>query len=257
MKLSGYFAPRILIPVVACLTLSAVSTAHAQAPDPPRHGFVSIGGGFQLGGKIFTASTSQQKFDETAQLALVHEASEGGFLDVSGGVTVWNALAIGVGFTQFKDTNGVTGIGDIPNPLFFDRPRSVSFEDSGFEHREIGINISAVYPIPVTDRLTVTLSGGPTLFRLRQDLVADVELAGATPPRFDRPTVVGTTPLSASGTGWGGHLGVEGTYLLTEQLGVGAFARVTGGSVDLTTETISAIVDVGGPQLGAALTLFF
>ena len=182
---------------------------------------------------------------------------QGGFLDVASGVRVWHALALGVGFTQFNDTSGIDGIGSVPNPLFFNRPRNVSFEDTGFEHRQIGINISALYSIPLSDRLIVTISGGPTLFRLRQDLVTDVELGAATPPNFDNGEVIATTATSSNGTGWGGHFGVEGTYLLTEQLGVGAFIRVTAGSVDLATETTSAVVDVGGPQLGAALKLFF
>ena len=157
-----------------------------------------------------------------------------------------------------ENQENITGTGAVPNPLFFDRPRIVMFEETDLKHREIGIHFSAVYVIRVADRVVVTVSGGPSLLRLRQDLVSNIELGPETDvPFFDTVSVASVATTSANERGLGGHIGFDGTFLLNEQLGVSAFARYVGGSVDLHNGDSVVSVDVGGFQFGGGLRLFF
>lgn len=134
----------------------------------------------------------------------------------------------------------------------------MTFTETALKHREVGIHISAVYVLPVSERFMLSIFGGPTVFRVRQDLVTDVELGPETAaPLFDMVSVASVTTSSANESGIGGHIGFDGTFLLNDQLGVGGFVRYTGGSVDLPTGTTTTTIDVGAAQLGGGLRLFF
>lgn len=239
--------------VVALLTLGS-----AEAQEWTGKGFVSISGGGQFGDRQFEADFSVPKFDETADFTTNHALSGGGILDVTGGLRIWRNVAFGVGFSVLQNSDDISGTGTVPNPLFFDSPRSVTFTETALKHREVGIHISAVYVLPVSERFMLSIFGGPTVFRVRQDLVTDVELGPETAaPLFDMVSVASVTTSSANESGIGGHIGFDGTFLLNDQLGVGGFVRYTGGSVDLPTGTTTTTIDVGAAQLGGGLRLFF
>ena len=115
-----------------------------------------------------------------------------------------------------------------------------------------------VYVIPLSDRIRVSVFGGPTLFRLNQDIVEDLQL-GPEPgaPFFNTVDVQSAVASSVTQSGFGGHFGFDGTYLLTSQFGVTGIFRFAGGSVELLDESSATSIDVGGPQLSGGLRLFF
>ena len=241
-----------------CLAVLTLGSAEAQTSNWDGRGFISISGGGQFSDGEFETQLSVPTFDETARFETNHTSGSGGLLDVAGGVRIAGNLGVGVGLSLLTNQNDVSGTGTAPNPLFFDRPRDVVFQETGLEHREVGIHLSAVYIIPVSDRFLVSVFGGPTLFRLRQDIVSSVELGPETAaPLFDMVDVASVSTTSISETGFGGHIGFDGTFLLNDQLGVGGFFRYAGGSVDLPTGDTVVPVDVGGVQVGGGLRLFF
>jgi len=230
----------------------------AQAQEWTGDGFLSINGGGQIGDRQFEANLSVPKFDEIAEFETDHDLGGGGILNVVGVLRVWRSLGVGAGFSLQESTDDISGSGTVPNPLFFDRPRPVSFTETGLKHREIGIHLSAVYVIPVSERFRVSLFGGPTLFRVRQDLVSDITLGPETDaPLFETVSVASVATSSVNGTGGGGHVGFDGAFLLNEQLGFGGFFRFAGGSVDLPTGNSMTSVGVGGAQLGGGLRVSF
>ncbi len=247
---------RRLTATVATVALLTLGSAEAQ--EWTGNGFISISGGGQLGDRQFEANLSVPKFDEIAEFETDHALSGGGILDVGGGLRVWRNLGFGAGFSMLQTSDDVSGTGSVPNPLFFDSPRSVTFTETGLKHREVGVHFSAVYVIPVSERFMVSLFGGPTIFRVRQDFVTDVELGPETDaPLFETVSVASVTTSSTDETGFGGHIGFDGTFLMNDQLGVGGFFRYTGGSVDLPAGNSMKTIDVGGAQLGGGLRLFF
>ena len=245
-----------LAALIAVTVVLTIGNAHAQ--EWTGNGFISISGGGQFGDRQFEANLSVPEFDEVAEYETDHALSGGGILDVGGGLRVWRSLAFGVGFSVLQNTDDVVGSGTVPNPLFFDRPRAVTYSESGLKHREVGIHFSAVYVIPLSERMMVSIFGGPTIFRVRQDLVSAVELGPELDaPLFENVSVSSVTTSSANETSVGGHIGFDGTFLLNDQLGVGGFFRFAGGSVDLPIGNAMTSVDVGGAQLGGGLRLFF
>ena len=256
MKRRGDIVARGL--AAATAVMAVLTLGSAQAQEWTGNGFVSISGGGQFGDRQFEANLSVPKFDEIAEFETDHALSGGGILDVAGGLRVWRNLAFAVGFSVQESSDEITGSGSVPNPLFFDRPRAVTFAETGLKHREVGIHFSAVYVIPVSDRFTVSLFGGPTIFRVRQDPVSSIVLGPETDaPLFETVTVASVGTSSVDETGGGGHLGFDGTFLLNDQLGVGGFFRYAGGSVDLPTGNSMTSLDVGGAQVGGGLRVFF
>lgn len=262
MRRNGDVVARRLTILFVCLAVLTLGRAEAQISEWVSEwdglGFISISGGGQFSDRELTVTQSAPKFEEVAQFETNHTSGSGGLLDVAGGVRIMRNLGVGVGLSFLRNQSNANGTGTVPNPLFFDRPRDVTFAQTGLEHREIGIHFSAVYVIPVSDRFMVSAFGGPTLFRLRQDLVSNVELGPEThAPLFDIVNVESVSTTSVSETGFGGHIGFDGTFLLNDQLGVGGFFRYAGGSVDLPTGDTLVSVSVGGLQIGGGLRLFF
>ncbi len=221
-------------------------------------GFVSVGGGGQLGGRQFKDQSSIRKFDELALLMTQHTLTGGGLLDVSGSLRIWRSLGASIGFSSVQATDDIVGTGTAPNPLFHHRPRPVSYTETGLKRHELAVHLSAVYVIPVSERFIVSVIAGPTLFRVHQDIISDIELGPETQaPLFPTVTVNALTTTSVGRTGIGGHIGFDGTFLLNEELGASGFFHYAGGAVDLPSGNTFISINVGGTQLGGGLKLFF
>jgi hypothetical protein len=118
----------------------------------------------------------------------------------------------------------------------------VSATAGGAEHSEVAINLMGVWMMPVTDKVDVGFSFGPTIFLVKQDVPTAINVAEPG------PTVTGTTFASAEKTTMGVNFGVDVTYLVTPRIGAGVLARYTVGSADL--EGASDSLTVGGFQIG-------
>ncbi len=246
---------RKLIVLVMSLILLVATDVRAQAQRIDL-GFVSMNWAYQVGNRQFLDSLSTPLFDEMATFSVGHEFSSGGLFDVSGGVHVSGNLAVGFGITALRGTGTIVVDGSVPNPLFFDRPRTVTYQETGFNHRELGVHLQAVWFVPVNDKVDVALFWGPSLFSLRQDLVTTVETAEVGAP-FDVVKVSRLVIGQGTQRGVGVNVGVDLTYLFTDNYGAGLFARWAGGSVDFPTSTGEHSVDVGGFQAGVGARLRF
>jgi len=258
MTQHGTRVTRCLPAIISSIMVLSFASAHAQTSDWTGTGFVTIGGGTQSSNQAFKSTKSVMKYGELAKFETDYSSRNGAILDVSAGIRVWQKLAFSVGVSLFESQDNISGQGTVPNPLFIGRPRTVTFEGASFQHRQLGIHLSLVYVIPLSDRIRVTVFGGPTLFRLNQDVVEDLQLGPETDaPFFNTVDVQSALATSVTQAGIGGHFGFDGTYLMTSQFGVTGIFRFAGGSVELLDGNSTIPVDVGGPQLSGGLRLFF
>ena len=247
------------------LTIGLVGApaADAQLPEWTGTAFANINFAGQGGDRSFSESLSAPIYDEVATYDVGHDIAGGGFFDVSGGVRVWSSLAAGLGVTRFSKRSGAAVTGQIPHPLFFDRPRSATFSRTDLEHTETGIHLQAVWVVPVRDRIGVSVFGGPSSFSVDQSIITSVTSAEIAAP-FDVVNISGVATSTVSESAVGGHVGVDVTYLVTEQLGgstgqlgAGVFVRWAGASVDLPASGGVQPLDVGGAQYGIGLRVRF
>lgn len=215
------------IVLVTGLAAAAASGVSAQTPsEPPSRVFVNVNAGAQPSRRFITTSRAFTVYDEPATIATNQRIGNGPVIDISGGYRVWSNLAIGVGFTSFSDTSSSSVTASIPDPLFFDRTAAVTSTATGLEHTERTIHLQAVWFVPVTNKIDVAVSAGPSFVKVGQQLVSSVTVPARTQ---NLDVVVG----DESGTAKGFHVGFDGNYFFTARLGAGIFVRYTAASVDL------------------------
>lgn len=225
-----------------CLALSAVAAPASAQMAWTDKGFVNANVGFQIGSQDFSVATPFEIYGEQGSVTSTMDVKGGGFFDVSGGYKVWRNLAVGIGYTWTDGSTDAAVTANVPDPLFFDQPRSVTATASGVGHTEQQIHLTGTWMIPVTDKIDVGLAFGPTIFSVKQDVPNGVEV---TEPG---PSVSRVNVGSIDETAVGIHLGVDVTYLITPRLGVGGLARFTRGSVDV--DNASDSLKAGGFQIG-------
>ena len=229
-----------------CAVMSAPAYAQMTWTD---QGFVNASLGIQSGSRTLNTSSTFESLDEQARLDTTQDVDGGMFLDISGGYKVWRNLAAAIGFSRMKSDSDVTFNAAIPDPVATDRLRSVSASAAGAEHKEQAFHLMGVWMMPVTDKIDVGFSAGPTIFQVSQDVPTAITTAEPG------PTVTGTTVTSVDKTTIGLNLGVDATYLVTPDIGAGLLVRYTWGSADLQGATDK--LTVGGFQIGVGVRYRF
>lgn len=231
--------------LIAGFALAGTSTASAQAQNP-RPAFVDINGAAQVQSRTLNTSTSFPLYDETAIINGAQAINGGGLFDIGAGYRVTRAFAVAVGFSVFSRSGDGSLAASIPDPLFQNRPRSVTASASGLKRREFGTHLMAVWFLPIDDRLDVTISAGPLFIRLTQDVITGTVPAGTQ--------TLNTTSQSEKANAIGANVGASINYMFEPRYGIGIFARYAGGSTDLPSADDAK---VGGVQVGGGLRLRF
>jgi opacity protein-like surface antigen len=232
------------------LTLSLASASDARAQMQwTNKGFVNFTLGAQAPSQDLATATAFDLYDETATLSTTQDVGGGFFFDISGGYKAWRNLVVGVGFSRVASETDLTINAEIPDPVFFDRPRSVSTTASGAQHSQPAIHLFGMWMMPVTDKVDVGFQFGPSIFMVSQDLPTGISVSEPG------PTITSVNISSVDNTTVGIHFGVDVTYLVTPRLGAGVIARYAWGSVDL--EGTDESLTVGGFQIGGGVRVRF
>lgn len=226
-----------------CLLFCALAAprAHAQMKWTDK-GFANINIGAQSGSHDLATATTFEVYDENAQVTTTQKTGGGFLFDMNGGYKVWSNLVVAVGYTFMSDSTDGAVTASIPHPDVAGQFRTVTATAEDLSHAEHGINFSGVWMVPVTDKVDVGISFGPSIFIVKQELPDTITFTEPT------PTVTGITKKSVSKTTGGVNFGVDVTYLLKKNMGIGGILRYTWGSVDI--DGASDSLTVGGFQIG-------
>jgi hypothetical protein len=228
-----------LLALGLCATPQIASAQTMQWTDK---GYVTFNVGAQVGSDDLDTSSTFTLYEETATVSSTQRVKSGAFFEIGGAYRVWGRnLLAGVSFSRTSSDSSVALTASIPDPVFFDRPRSVSATQGGAQHSENVIHLSAIWMIPVANKLDVGVFAGPSIFMVKQDVVGQLTV---TEPG---PSV--TAPFTESKkTTAGINLGVDLQYLVRNNVAVGGLLRYAWGSADIDGATDS--LGVGGFQIG-------
>lgn len=240
---------RALVLVVAVL----LCTSRAEAQW---NGFFHVNGGAQTADRVVTSTLEQDLYGETASYEATMTSPGGTLVDAWAGVRLWGNVGLALGGTVLNARGEIGLEGSIPSPLFRNRHRAASFERKALNHQQVGIHLPLVYVLPVSERVHVAVSAGPSWYRLRHDALQAVDPGPEAAP-FTQISIAGFTTTEAEGSGFGYNAGVDATYLLYRWVGVGLYLRYTGGRVEVAMPGGPQKVDVGGAQAGAGLRFQF
>jgi len=216
---------------------------------------VSINGGGQVSSNTVSQSFSVQKNLEAAPITVDMSAKRAPIFDAGIVVRIAGPLAVGFAVSYLTHDSTASITADIPHPFFFNRPRSIS-GSTPVSRTEGAGHIEAVYELSGGGRLDVLLSGGPSIFNVRQTLVTDVTYSDAFP--FDTATFRAGVTADATKTVAGFNVGGDVTWRFSRTIGIGGLIRYAQAHATVSGANNSAVkIDVGGLQVGGGLRLLF
>jgi len=232
--------------LAAILMIPATSFAQMTWTDKA---YASVNIGAQVGDHNLTTNSTFTLYDEEGVTSATQDVGGGAYFDLGGAYKVHRNLLVGVTYSHAGSSSDVPITSQVPDQIQFDHPRTVTATMADAKFSENAIHFSAVYMVPVTDKVDVGISAGPSLFMIRQDVPSAIAV---TEPG---PTVTSVTANKVNKTTGGLNLGVDVTYLFTKKIGGGLIARYTWGTVDIPDATDS--LTVGGFQIGVGLRYRF
>jgi len=242
--------------------LLLVVTARAQAQVTPWEDrvFVNVNFGYQSRSVADIASSKTSTiYDETATVSTAQTIeSSGGMFDIAGGFRLVGNFGLGVGYNRIsKDAVG-TLTAKVPHPLFYDQPRTATAEIPNLKHQETALHLMGVFVLPVTNKLDVMVSAGPTFFNLEQQTIAaDAQYSEVGAP-YNSITLNSVSKITTKESKVGFNVGADLTVRLTTKLGIGGFVRYASAKVEIVPQSGDATeVNVGGLQFGGGLRLRF
>jgi len=245
---------------LAPLIIGSVGPALAQ-DGPISSGVLSV----NLGAQTASAFSANVPFKVNVEQGTVTADYEGGQLpgiDISMGMRVWKNLGVGGGVSAFRG-GSFSGKGisadvsaRVPHPIHYDRLRDVSGSGEGLAKTEIGLHLQAMWLIPLTERLLVTVFAGPTAFAVERDLVIGVETQETYP--YDSAEFKDVSAQRVSNSTVGFNVGLDLGFYFSQHVGVGGLLRFSRGTVYLDVPEGEALsVETGGVQSTAGLRIRF
>jgi hypothetical protein len=225
-------------------------------PDVSPKGFLAVNGIYQTTSNNFSDGTAFQANAEEGRFDTNYSVKSGRAFDIAGGVKFSNAFGIGVSVSRFSRTTPAHFIGSIPHPFFFGHSRAVASDVSGLKREELAVHAQGRSTMAVGKRLEVSLFGGPSFFRVRQDAVTDFTYTESYP--YDQATFTSTTTSVEKASKIGFNGGGDIAFFFTRQIGVGFTALVSKATVPIKSAgSGNADIKVGGVQAGGGLRLRF
>jgi hypothetical protein len=181
-------------------------------------------------------------------------------IDISGGVGLHKGLGMAVHFNGANYSSTVNLAVIVPSPYFFNTSASdAATSATPLERRERALDVSAQYTIPASDRVVVRVFGGPTFFRLTNDMVSDIRYLQAASPliRVNVVAISGFTHQEVSGTSLGVHAGADLSVFFSRHVGIGGGVRLNHGVVNVIDPLSekSADLKVGHVEAGGGLRI--
>ena len=248
----------LLAAAPAAAQINAPAPPPVPAPAPPAYiedtvwrddGFLDVNVAMRLTSSPFEEHISTIIYSEPASISAPHEGSaRWSLVDLAGGVRVWKSVGIGATYAKFSVAEEVNVGARVPNPVLFNQTRSAT-KVTPLERNEKAFHFHALYVRPVTPRIDVMLSAGPSVIQVSQDLVAGIELSEGDAP-FTTVAIGNVLTVTRTERVIGLNFGIGGTYFMTPLVGIGGTLRYVTGS--LAAEQIdgqSVDVSLGGFQL--------
>lgn len=249
----------MLLLIVCGVFAGTARQASAQGATWADRGYINVGWGVESGSTSMSDTRTATVYEESATVTSTSNFTSGSLFDVGVGLRIWRNVIVAAAYHQEQnDTEGQL-TGSIPSPVFFNRPRTLSQAVPGLERKEKAVHLQFGWVVPLGAKMDVMVTGGPSFFRLEQEVVSNVTF-GEQGGNFS--TVVASPSESVrkqSKTGF--NVGADATYIVWQndsiRVGAGGFARFTKADMNIEMLTSSQPTQVGGMQFGFGARLRF
>lgn len=256
---------------LALVVLASAAPVRAQSRTQPRTparahtaaSWFSVSAGVQPTGKSFHDAFDVPLYTEQEQVTVATPAKTGLVIAASGGRRVWKQLAIGLGITRYSRSGSATITARLPHPFFDNAFRDVE-GTAGTSRSETGAHLLFGWMLPISPRVRLLITAGPSVLNARQTLVTGVTFSETYP--YDTAAFTGATTRDASRTAAGFNAGADLFWMVpphagrgkTRQIGAGVLAQVTRARIHADAGGgRTASFDAGGAQLAGGLRFIF
>jgi hypothetical protein len=239
----------------AALILPGVVTRAEAQPEPPRV-VIGVSGGGQGAGSSLSDHFEFERNVETATVDVKYPTRPHTLIDGGIGVRLWKHLGAGVAVSNAMRSGSAEVDARIPPPLQFGQLRTIDGTQRGIDTRETDVHVQVLYAVQTSPAITLTLSAGPSIVHLEQELVNGVNYDEAYP--FDVATFRSADSRRAKASAAGFNAGADIRWMFSRSIGLGGLVRYTRGTVDLTTtDNRTLSVQAGGVQGGVGVRIVF
>jgi hypothetical protein len=241
----------VLLFLVCGVFAGTARQASAQGATWADRGYINIGWGVESGSSTMTDARTGVIYDESATITSTSTFTSGSLFDVGVGLRLWRNLTAGVSYHQEQnDTEGKL-TGPIPSPIFFNRPRQLD-QNVFLERKEKAAHLQIGWVLPFSEKIDVMVYGGPSFFRIEQDVVSDVRPVENSNNFSTVAVDESVTTVKKSQTGF--NVGADATYIVWQndsvRLGAGGFVRFTQADFDIDMMSGPQPTKAGGVQFG-------
>lgn len=245
----------IVVAVATIMILNAAS-GHAQTTVATPRTLVAVNTGFQASSNDFRDGAVFRDNAENGRFDTDYHVTSGLTFDLAGSRQIWRWLAVGGGMSRFSRSTPATLTGSVPHPFFFNRPRTISASVAGLTREELSLHAQVRTVVPIGDDLQVAFFGGPSWFRVRQQIVTDITYAEEYP--YDEAFLRSNKAIGETGSALGFNAGVDMALFFVRRAGIGVSVQYSRATVDLpSADGGLRAVRAGGVQTGAGLRLQF
>ena len=246
---------QILTVALLILVLGPARPAIAQSREWPERFWFSVNGGVQPTTHSFSDAFDVPLNAESETVAIAYPVTGGAIVAASGGCRVWKRLALGLGVTRYSRTEPATIDARVPHPFLDNQFRDVH-GTAPATRRELGAHLLAGWMVPITDRIRLLVTAGPSLLSVRQSLVTAVDVTETYP--YDTATFKSATTTDSTASAVGFNAGADVFWMFSRHVGAGAMMQITRARVKEPADGGRTIaVDAGGVQAGGGLRFSF
>jgi hypothetical protein len=255
---------------VAAQDRAAAATSTFQPVVPPStspsRGWAQLNLGGSLAGDDFqmeVTSLAPGAVEASTNRGTYHTGS-GFAVDIGAGYQLVGRIGVAVAFEHADHGKAADIYANVPHPLFRNAFASATMTTTGTLARsDSALHFSAVWTAPAPGPVIVRAFAGPSWIRASQEVFSSIgvnQTYGLTTPT--NTIVINDFPTTTvNDSAWGFHLGADGTYPLTPNVGVGVMLRYSRATVNLPNGFRSSLGTVdahaGGFMYGVGGRLFF
>jgi hypothetical protein len=248
----------VMLLIVCGVFAGTASEASAQGATWADRGYINVGWGVESGTTDMTDTRTSTIYEESATVNTASTFTSGSLFDVGVGIRIWRNLTIGAAYHQEQNDTEGTVSGQIPSPVFFNRPRTLTGTEP-LDRKEAATHLNIGWVVPIGSKLDVLVYGGPSFFRLTQEVISNVVPNESGASGSTIPGTITVAERKKSQTGY--NVGADVTYIVwsndSVRVGVGGFARMTSAETDVELLSTSQPTKVGGVQFGFGARLRF
>jgi hypothetical protein len=245
--------------IVGSMVLLFATAAAGRAAAQPSEDRVriSVDAGAQFSSIAFDTTATRVVYLENASINASYRVRRGLLADGGISVRIAGNVSVGVVLSSLMAKNDADVSAALPHPFFFKTPRSVTGTAAALRHDELAAHVQAIYIVHPGANFEVALSGGPSFFQVRQDVVTDIAFSDTYP--YDAPAFTSAATQRVSANKIGFNAGADVGFRLSRHAGVGGGVRFSRAVVDLAVPNGggTAAVDAGGAQVAGGLRLYF